>query len=69
MPKVFFVEVKMLFASAKFFAFISIYLSLRVHWNPSYVSFIESNPASWTVRPAFDIPVKAPIIPGYPIVV
>ena len=67
-PNVFSVSFQIYLDSAKLWAFMRMYLSLRVHWKPSSVAFIESNPASWTVIPAWEIPVRAPMTPGNPIV-
>lgn len=65
-PKVLFVRSHIARASWRFEAYIITYLRRRDHWNPSYVALMLSSPASWTVKPALDIPVKAPRRPGNP---
>lgn len=65
-PNVLLVYCQIFLASWRFSAYIMTYLRRRVHWNPISVSLKLSKPASWTVRPAFEIPVSAPKMAGNP---
>ena len=66
MPKVLLVSSHIFLAYWRLEAYIIIYLSLNVHWKPNYVYLMLSRPASWTVMPALDIPVRAPRRTGKP---